>query len=50
MFLLSYRWDNAEREHLSPWDLEPISDSRKFLSRQQYSLNKKQSYHPMLSF
>jgi hypothetical protein len=24
-FLLT-RWDNSEREKMSPWDMEPISD------------------------
>jgi len=28
MFIVD-RWDNAEREFLSPWDLEPIDDTRK---------------------
>lgn len=24
------RWDNGEYEHMSPWDLEPINEDRKY--------------------
>lgn len=26
------RWDNGEFEHMSPWDLEPINEERKWYS------------------
>lgn len=25
-FFLSHRWDNGEREKMSPWDMEPIPE------------------------
>lgn len=27
---LRVRWDNGEYERMSPWDLEPIDDTRKY--------------------
>lgn len=26
------KWDNGEYEQMSPWDLEPVNEDRKFLS------------------
>ena len=30
-FLFVYSWDNGETEKLSPWDMEPIDESREYL-------------------
>ena len=36
MLFLFHRWDNSDREFLSPWDLEPIDENSKYHS----SINK----------